>query len=226
MDEPVISLLGVTVHEADVALTDVALAVVAVTLAWWLWRGPDRGAAQAEGATLLAGLSGGALWGAIYHGLLPAGTTTTAGLSVWTLVGLSLAVVGATLLDLGLRIVWPGLTAPVRRRIVSAYAILAVLVFLIDNSSSTMVRFHAPAGVFFLFGAAREAVRSRERSWTLVTVGILVSAAGALMQQMRIAIDPAYFDHNALYHVVQAGAVVLLYLGFAGARLDQPGRIP
>jgi hypothetical protein len=34
---------------------------------------------------------------------------------------------------------------------------------------------------------------------------------------MRIALHPAYFDHNALYHVVQGVALVLFYQGFRRA---------
>jgi hypothetical protein len=35
-----------------------------------------------------------------------------------------------------------------------------------------------------------------------------------VLQQAGVSIHPVYFDHNAVYHVVQAVAVVLLYLGF------------
>ena len=46
----------------------------------------------------------------------------------------------------------------------------------------------------------------------------LLSVLAALLQQARIAIHPVYFDHNALYHVVQAAALVLLYFGFRAVR--------
>ena len=35
-----------------------------------------------------------------------------------------------------------------------------------------------------------------------------------MLQQLEIALHPVYFDHNAVYHVVQAAALVLLFLGF------------
>jgi hypothetical protein len=43
---------------------------------------------------------------------------------------------------------------------------------------------------------------------------VLVSVAAAGLQQAGIGIHPAYFDHNAVYHVLQGIALVLLYLGF------------
>jgi hypothetical protein len=217
--QPLLDLFGVTIYDADVALTDVGLALMGAWLAWRLWAVRGRGPVQAAGATLLAGLGSGALWGAVFHGLLPAETTSLAAVSVWTLVGLSMLVVGATLVDLGLRTAWPNLAPSRRRGIVGAYAVLAAAVFIVDPSSSTMVRFHAPAGVFFLLAAVWRTVRSREIAWGLVVLGVGISAAAALLQQMRVAIDPVYFDHNALYHVVQAGAVLLLYHGLRDARL-------
>jgi hypothetical protein len=35
-----------------------------------------------------------------------------------------------------------------------------------------------------------------------------------VLQQAGVAVHPVYFDHNAVYHLVQAVALVLLYLGF------------
>ena len=50
-----------------------------------------------------------------------------------------------------------------------------------------------------------------------------MSVAAAVMQQMGVAIHPVHFDHNAVYHVVQSGAVILLYLGFRRASLESAG---
>jgi hypothetical protein len=65
-----------------------------------------------------------------------------------------------------------------------------------------------------LAAATFEAMHTRSRGWALVALGLTVSAAAALLQQTRVALHPVYFDHNAVYHVVQGAAVVLLYLGF------------
>jgi hypothetical protein len=41
--------------------------------------------------------------------------------------------------------------------------------------------------------------------------GIVVALAGSVLQQAGVAIHPVHFNHNALYHVVQALAFYLLY---------------
>ena len=93
-------------------------------------------------------------------------------------------------------------------------ALFAAVVLFIDESFSAIVRLYGPTLVLGLAAAAFQAIRTRSRGWALVAVGLTVSAAAALAQQSRIALHPVYFDHNAVYHVVQAGALVLLYLGF------------
>jgi hypothetical protein len=40
-----------------------------------------------------------------------------------------------------------------------------------------------------------------------------------MLQQARVAVHPVYFDYNAVYHVVQAIALVFLYFGWRRASL-------
>ncbi len=42
----------------------------------------------------------------------------------------------------------------------------------------------------------------------------MLVAAG--VQQLGIALHPVYFDHNALYHLIQAVAVLMLFLSARG----------
>ena len=77
-----------------------------------------------------------------------------------------------------------------------------------------IVRFYGPALLLALLACTWQAIRARDRDWSLVAGGFAVSVAAALLQQGRVAIHPVYFGHNAVYHVVQAIALVLLYGGF------------
>jgi hypothetical protein len=79
------------------------------------------------------------------------------------------------------------------------------------------VSFYTPVVVLFLVVAARQAVRTRSAGWTQIAVSFAISLLAAAVQQARIAIHPEYFDHNAVYHVLQAIALVLLYKGFLRA---------
>jgi hypothetical protein len=41
--------------------------------------------------------------------------------------------------------------------------------------------------------------------------GLLLTLVAAGAQQARIAVDPTYFNHNALYHLLQAFALFLIF---------------
>jgi hypothetical protein len=93
-------------------------------------------------------------------------------------------------------------------------AAFAAVALLVDESFRTIVLFYAPTLVLFLIVAAWQAARTRSAGWTLIAVSFAVSVLAATVQQTRVSIHPEYFDHNAVYHVLQGIALVLLYCGF------------
>lgn len=193
-------------HEPAVVLTDLALAILGAVLSWRL---------TGRGAVIMGGLASAAFWGAIFHAFFPDRTATPLGFVAWLPVAISILIVAAALLALALAILAPSLPVSLRRTIVVIYAVgFASIVLFIDESFSTIVRLYGPTLALGLGAAALAAIRTRSGGWALVAVGLTVSAAAALLQQARVALHPVYFDHNALYHVVQGGALVLLYLGF------------
>ena len=200
-------------HEPAVVLTDLALAILGAVLCWRL-RGP--------GAVILGGLASAAFWGAIFHAFFPDRTATPLGFIAWLPVAFSILVVAVALLDVALAILAPRLS---RRAIVVTYCMLfGAVVLLVDESFSTIVLLYGPALALGLAAATLEAIRTRNGNWALVALGLTVSVAAALIQQARVALHPVYFDHNAVYHVVQGGALVLLYLGFHDRRPDPAAR--
>ncbi len=205
-------------NEPAVVLTDLGLAILGAWLGWRLWRIAGASTLQGAGALLLAGLASAALWGAIFHAFFPEDTATLAGFIAWIPVALSILVVAATLLELALGILAPRLASALRRTIVAGYAIVFVaVVLLVDESFSTIVRFYGPVLLLFLLAALGQAIRTRSGGWTLIAAAFICSALAAVLQQAHVSLHPVYFDHNALYHVVQGVAVVLLYFGFRSA---------
>ncbi len=193
------------IREPDVVFTDLGLALLGGYFAVRLRRG--------TGAVVMAALASAAFWGAIFHALFPARTATPAGFGVWMLVALSIVAVAAALLWLSLSLL--GASQYLRRIVVGGYAGgCAALVLFVDESFSTIVRFYGPVLLLVIALAAREALRAGTAAWRWVAAGFALSALAALVQQYHIALHPAYFDHNAVYHVIQAAALVLLYTGF------------
>lgn len=209
------------IPDADVVLTDLGLAVLGAWLAWRLSRAAGKDALTRSGVLIMGALSSAAFWGAVFHAFFPAGTSTRPGFWAWMPVALSIAVIGTGLLVLALRVAAPGVSASARRGIGVAYcAAFALTVLLVDSSYRTIVCFYAPVVVLFLVVATRQALRIRDAGWTLMAVSFAISLLAAAVQQARISIHEN-FDHNALYHVLQGIALVLLYRGFLTAH--RPG---
>jgi len=205
---------GVTIHEPGVVFTDLGLAILGAWFAWRLASLSGQGPLGRAGVVLMAGLASAAFWGAIFHAFFPLDTATWPGFIAWIPVSLSIVVAAAALLDLGLRALAPRLHQRARRTTVAVYATaFAAVVLLVDESFTGIVRFYVPALLLFLIAAAARAIRDGG-GWTLLALGLAFSAGAAVLQQLEVALHPVYFDHNAVYHVVQAGALVLLYLGF------------
>ena len=213
-------LLGVTIHDPDVALTDLGLAILGAYLSWRLWSAPGRPTLLRSGAILMGGLASAALWGAVFHAFFPAGTATLPGFLAWVPVALSIVVAASVMLDLSLRLLLPRIQSGVRRSIVATYAVaFAGVVLLLNESFSSIVYFYTPALALLLMAAGQQAIRSRDTGWTLITIGLVMSASAAVLQLARVAVHPVYFDHNAVYHVVQGIALVFLYCGWRRASL-------
>jgi hypothetical protein len=195
-------------HEPAVVLTDFVLAILGGAF-WWRLRGGGLG------AVIMGGLASAAFWGGVFHAFFPARTSTPLGFVAWLPVAFSILTVAAALLTLALSLLTPRLPVPLRRTIVTGYAVGFVgVVLFIDESFSMIVALYGPTLVLALGAATYKAIRARSGRWTLVACGLALSATAALLQQARVALHPVYFDHNAVYHVVQAAALVLLYLGF------------
>jgi hypothetical protein len=216
----------ISIPDPDVVFTDVGLAALGGFFAWRLARD------SRPGMLVMAGLASAAFWGAAFHAFFPHKTTTTAGFVIWLLVAFSIAVVAESLLDMALGVLLarrtpgdsPG-NPKTRRVIVLLYCVLfAVVVLFIDESFSTIAGLYAPVLVLALSAALYKALRTGNPTWTLISSGLALSMLAGLLQQTGVAIHPTYFDHNAVYHVVQGAALVLLYLGFRARRADSPAR--
>jgi hypothetical protein len=214
-----LELLGVQIHEADVALTDLGLTLLGGGIAWRLWTRADRNSVQRDGALFMAGLALAALAGALFHAFFPLTTSTRAGVVMWMPVVVSIALTSAAMLALACRLLVPALGTTVRRLAVGVYAAAFVgWALLVDESYATIVRFYGPALLALLVASLVMTQRLRSAAWRAVAAGLGLSVLAAILQQARVALHPVYFNHNAVYHVLQGVALVLIYRGLSRVR--------
>jgi len=202
-----------TLKEPSVTLTDYLLTIECGLFAWWLF---DISSAhvtlQSYFVGIFAALAIAALFGGTVHGFFPVETS------------------------LGYRILWPSTMLAVGAAAYCAWGIGAYLLFAAATANWIMLA----AGIFLLvysvtvlfffrdfsiaiihylpavlFAAAAFAVLAvRQMHWApaLGFLGLVATVIAAFLQARQVAVHPVYFDHNALYHLIQAAALVLVYL--------------
>lgn len=204
-----------TIYEPATLLTDCLLAVLAGGLAWRLQRStPVTNPAgcwlsRTLGLTALSALVGGG-----YHGFAPNfSPAADAGWWIATLLIINLvsAAMALSLLHelrpVGRQHLWPWLIAV-------KLALFAVVAIILQKFVVAIIDYGL---VMLAWASAAVLLRRGWSGWMLAAIGLSVGAA--LVQQLDWAPSRS-FNHNDLYHVIQALALVCFYA--AGRRFSAP----
>jgi hypothetical protein len=201
--------------EPDVAITDFLLTLEAALFSLLLWRSGYAGSdlripfVVFFGATAAAALTGG-----LVHGFF-AGSTSGAGVVLWRISLLALGLVALATWAIGARLILTTSAARVVQMAAVAITIgYAAVVVAVNDSFWVAIADYLPATLFLFVAFA--IVHQRNQLPTLSgLLGLALTLVAAFVQQQRIALHPVYFNHNALYHAIQA---VGLFLIFRSAR--------
>jgi predicted MFS family arabinose efflux permease len=157
-----------------------------------------------------------ALLGLITHGFL-SDFASTVYRALWaaTLLAIGIAALAGT--AIGARLLFSTATA---KRVLALAALLfaayAAIVLLVSQSFAVAIVFYVPAAVFLLIAFALTWRRHR-RTYVLAGIaGLVLSFAGAAIQQSETGLASLGLTHNALYHLVQAVALVLIFAAAVG----------
>jgi hypothetical protein len=186
--------------EAATALTDYALAAECALLAALARRIGTR-------LVLFFGAAGAAaLLGGITHGALAPGGA--ARLLVWRATLLAIGVGASAAWAIGAQLALHEAAArSVARFAVGQLIAYAAAVLLWPQPPFALaVIAYLPAALFLLGVLLRIGAQ-------LAALGVGLVLGASALQQLRIGVHPEHFDHNALYHVLQGMALLLLFLG-------------
>lgn len=212
--------------EPDVTLTDYGLAIENAVFAYLMSR-HRRGNGLAGWFTLFfAAGSAAALAGGTVHGFFL--DERTAGSRIlWPATLLAIGVSAAAAWTIGARLV----LAPAAARIVQvtagvqliAYA--GVIVLLTQSFTAAIVNY-LPAAAFLLAAIGLHHRRTGGRPALVAATGLILVFVASGVQMCRIAVDPRWFNHNALNHVIQAAALLLFFVGARGLSPSAGGSQP
>jgi hypothetical protein len=203
---------GPNVTEPDVALTDYALAVESGILAALLLGEPSaRPDLQRWFVVFFGAIGTAATLGGTVHGFFaprrsPLGTVLWRG----ALMAIGLAAGSAWLL--GAALLWGHAPDSTFLGIVAAgFVAYAVVVLAVTDAFWVAVASYLPPTGFLMF-AYWNAFRSDPAgAFAIGFAGLALTMAAGLAQQLRIGIHPIYFNHNAVYHAVQAAALLMIF---------------
>jgi uncharacterized protein DUF6962 len=192
-------------------LTDYALAGVAWMLARAMRRSRDSRAAAlwalAFQVTGVAALAGGCVHG--FGASMPRRLEHVLWVGTVMSVGLASACLLAGVIFAAVR---PGLL----RRFLLALCALKLAAYQAWVALHPDFRYAVydslPVGLIVLGFLVQRWRKGRSQAAALGACGLLLSIAGAILQQTKLGIHPVWFNHNDLYHVIQAGALWLLHL--------------
>jgi hypothetical protein len=202
------------VLEPDVTLTDIGLAIECALFSALLLRKGGTPVRRWFGG-FFALLAAAAALGAVEHGFV-ADKASLAGVIVWTATLLAVGLAAVAGWGAGARLVLGRRGArAVTSGIAVAFAAYAAVVLLGERRFGAAIAFYLPAALFLLV-AFLHAARSGDARVNAGAWGLGLTFVAAAVQQARVALHPRYFDHNALYHLIQAAG---LYLVFRGARI-------
>lgn len=203
--------------EPDVALTDYLLTLETGTFAWLLHRHPSPTPARRLAALIFATLALSSLTGGTYHGFFPEKTSTSGGWAMWIATMLLLGAAASLtwvffLLLIGLRSV---------RRIVppvaALFALYAGVVLFVDHGFRTSALFAAPPVLAVLALMVVRALRGRSRNAAMAAGAILLMLLAGVLQQLHVGLHPVWFNHNALFHLLEGAAMAILFIALRAA---------
>ncbi|MEK6555771.1 MAG: hypothetical protein AABZ31_11050, partial [Bdellovibrionota bacterium] len=101
-------------------------------------------------------------------------------------------------------------------------AVTAVLLFVMLTAYFTLVLFglegfkvaiaaYLPPALLLTFTFAVKWLKKKDARYALGLLGLLLTLIAAGVQALKIGIHPEYFNHNALYHVIQAVGLYLIF---------------
>jgi len=196
--------------EPAVTLTDYGLAVLCMVCAALLaGQTPSRVRRPLIG--FLLALAAAAVLGGSVHGFFHDESTRVYAI-LWRATLVSIGLAGFAAWVLAARLIVPAATRPA---VIAAGALaglaLCVVIVFVKDTFAVVIAWYLPAAVLLCAAFIVRWRRSAEAAYAVGAAAMLLTFVAAAIQHFRIAPHPQYFDHNALYHAVQAVALIMLY---------------
>jgi hypothetical protein len=100
----------------------------------------------------------------------------------------------------------------VRRLAMAQLVIFSLVVFFVTSKFYIGIIAYLPSTLFLLFVLLATYRRGHNPAIRWGVAGLALTLAAAAVQQLHVSIHPVYFNHNALYHVIQGAALGMIFV--------------
>jgi hypothetical protein len=196
--------------EPDVAITDYLIAIEAAIFAALIYRSADA-SADLRGPFVLffSATAAAAAAGGTVHGFF-ARASAGPGRALWRLTMLALGVAAFAAWLIGARMLSGGLATIVEWLAGAVALVYAAVVLTLDDRFAIAIVHYLPPALFLLIVFVLRLFDGGAGAFAGAG-GMLLTFAAALVQQRQVALHRVYFNHNAVYHAIQAVAMGLLF---------------
>jgi len=195
--------------EPDVTLTDIGLAIECGILVLLIARRRSRVSPLALWfAAFFASIGAAALAGAAVHGaFLPDARSALWGVTLIVLGMAALAAwrITAALLDDATTGRWLARLAAID------FVVYCGVVLFVTRSFTIAIVNYVPALTVLFILFVRESRRHRAAGPRWGATAMALMFVGSVVQFRRVAVHPVYFNHNALYHAIEAIALLFMF---------------
>lgn len=200
------------ITEPDVAFTDYGLAIECVLFTYLLHRQGDAQQPLRNRFALFFGSVGvAALTGGTVHGFfLDVNTTGYAILWPATLIAIGVSALAGWMIGANL-LFSPSVARGISVLAAVEFVVYSLAVLFISQTFMVAVINYMPAALFLSLVLAIVYARLRERPVLVGLAGLVLTFVAAGVQQGGVGLHPVYFNHNAFYHLIQAGALLMIF---------------
>lgn len=199
--------------QMDVSLTDYGLAAECAFFAYIFARKPKSALSLSPVFTLffcciaLAAAAGGTVHGFFLN-------ESSLGYRIlwpFTLIVMGITALAGVHIGTALQFTRPVATH-INRAATAVFAAYVLVVIFIRSDFLVAILDYLPSLIFIGVAFLLAHRRHRKSEFLIGFLGVCTMLLAAAAQQAKIGINPRFFDHNALYHVLQAVALFMVFL--------------
>jgi hypothetical protein len=199
--------------EPAVALTDYALALECAVFVIALARLDARDRAlRLWFAVFFASIGAASVLGGTVHGFFLAASSPGRRI-LWPATLLAIFVTSLSAWNIGAILQLDERKAVmVRRLAIAQLTLLSLIVLFVTSKFYIGIIAYLPSALFLILALLTTYRHRPDPAIRWGIAGLSLIFAGSAMQQLRIGIHPIYFNHNALYHVIQGAALGMIFV--------------